>query len=289
MIYINTGKTGSGKTYRMIRDAYKQWYKGVDIYSNTILFFVNFGGQAGVNIADHPQHFSKLDHVADIIQRLFCKLTRRKYQPIARGKIEYFEDITELYEVRDGIILLDEAQTLLNSRKWESLPDEFSYKLQQHRKHQLDLYATAQNMGTIDINYRRLVQKWVHHERTLLSWQYRGKEIFTFFRAKAKDIDYLYNSVDDLTVPDLKSRYFTIHKFKKRLYDTFYDIGFKRFRTIWINNYDKNMKREQLFLIIPKKLKLKDALRDIRLLNSLSGLNKSKSSPKSWNRSAINT
>lgn len=288
MIYINTGKTGSGKTFRMMNDVYKRWLSGEDIYSNTVLNFVNYGGQSGVNIEDEPLAFSLGERIFYKIKKSICEIIHKDYYIPARGNIEYFEDINEILEVREGVIVFDEAQTLFNARKWENLPEEFQYKLQQHRKHHLDLYATAQNMGTVDITYRRLVQFWVHHER-IFGIQRKGLELIAFFRAKVKDIDYLYNSVDDLQVPDLKVKMFLIHKFKKRLYDTFYDIGFKRFKTVWINNFDKNMNLKQTYLILPKKLLLKDALRDIRLYHSLSEPDKLQNSRKNWKYYAAST
>ena len=177
MIYAFTGKTGSGKTFRMVKYAYKEWLHGSDVYSNTVLLF---------ETARLP------------IWWKFKKLFKKPQ----RGRITYFEDITEILEARNGVILFDEAQVLFNARSWESLPKEFQYKLQQHRKHRLDLYCTTQNMGAIDITYRRLVQFWYHHES---AFQLRENPVwFGFFRANMKDVDLLYNTVDDLKVDDIK-------------------------------------------------------------------------------------
>ena len=39
MIKAYTGKTGSGKTYLMVKEAFEYYKKGVNIYSNTVLTF----------------------------------------------------------------------------------------------------------------------------------------------------------------------------------------------------------------------------------------------------------
>lgn len=251
MIYAFTGKTGSGKTYRMVQDAYHKWRRGVDVYSNTILFFGN----------------KKLNWV----EKILCKL---KIQKAERGKITYFEDISEILEAKDGIILFDEAQVLFSARQWEKLSDDFIYKLQQHRKHKLDLYCTTQNMGTIDIMYRRLVQRWFHHECIFQIG--KSMSFLGLFKIKEKDIDLLYNSVDDLQVPDIKVNYFLIHKFKRRLYDTFYDIGFKAYKSVCLVLYNQNnQKNEMISWIIPKKMSLRDAQRCVSTMKSAYGLNRS--------------
>lgn len=254
MIYAFTGKTGSGKTYNMVRLAYREWLRGTDIYSNTWLNFEKYGGPAG-------------KHVNNWLSKSL-KFIKPTYVPKKRGKITYFNDISELIEVNDGLILIDEAQVLFNARNWEALPHEFQYKLQQHRKHRLDLYCTTQNMGTIDITYRRLVQMWFHHyDIFALLWK-RNPSLLTLHRVEIKDIDYLYNSVDDLQVPTIANRYFTIHKLKKWLYDTYYDIGFKLLKTIVLKQTDEKMEQKAVAYLIPKQMQLKDALKQIFTIKS---------------------
>lgn len=247
MIYAFTGKTGSGKTFNMVRHAFKYYLRGIDIYSNTVLNFEQYG---------RPGYLAK-------------KLGRTK-----RGRINYFEDITEILEAKNGLILFDEAQVLFNARNWEALPAEFQYKLQQHRKHRLDLFCTTQNMGTIDISYRRLVQRWFHHEPIVQL----GAVLVGWFRVKEKDIDYLYNSVDDLAVPDIKARIMFIHRWKKRLYDTYYDIGFKRFKIINECFYDEKLRKKHQLWILPKAMSLSDARKQMSLFKSELGLTRSRPS-----------
>lgn len=230
MIKAYTGKTGSGKTYLMVKEAYIRWKKGENIFSNTYLNFK-------------------------------AKRNKEKY-----GKIIYFENIRDIIDANNGVILFDEAQSLFNSRLWESLPEEFQYKLQQHRKHKLDLICTTQNMGTIDIAYRRLVQDW-YHCKNILQIGKSPRIKIGLFKKEFKDIDQLYNKVDDLIVPTLRTKIFLIHYFSKTLYDTMYDIGFKMFRTVCLNSLER-----KLILIIPKKMPIKTAIQEIKMMKMIQKL-----------------
>jgi len=255
MIFLYTGKTGSGKTFQMVKDIYPQWKKGRDVYANTKLFFEKFGGKKNVNIVDNPEEFTRMEKLWDNIKLVVVsKLFKKDLALRHRGNIVYFDDISELIEIKDGIIAMDEAQNLLDSRNWENLPMEFSNKLRQHRKHNLDLYATTQNMGTIDINMRRLVQKWKHSRDIFALFWLRNPSLLTIHSVETKDIDFLYNNVDDLQVPTLKKNYFIIHRWKKRFYDTLWDIGFNFYKIIWIQHNKK-----KLALIIPKNWNLTKA------------------------------
>jgi len=253
MIYAFTGKTGSGKTFNMVKLARKRWLAGTDIYSNTILNFTT-----PINLLEKILH--KLWHY------ITFQFVREPYRAKKRGRIVYFDDITEILEAKDGLILFDEAQVIFSSRQWESLPMEFQYKLQQHRKHRLDLFATTQNMGAIDISYRRLVQRWFHHK---IIFDIGTNPVYLgLYWIEEKDVDMLYNSVDDLLVETIKRKLFIIHWLKKRYYDTFYDIGFKAFKTIWTSMIDKDGKLQSKAYIIPKQMSLNDAQKQISTLVS---------------------
>jgi len=244
MIYAFTGKTGSGKTFHMVKQAFKLWKQGRDVYSNTPLFFKDF-----------------------VSSRKLAKC----------GKVVLFEAITDILEVRHALILFDEAQVLFDAQHWDSLPPEFKYKLQQHRKHYLDLFCTTQNLGTIDISYRRLVQFWFHHKDVWALFGIRNPSLFTIHAIEQKDIDCLYNSVDDLTVPNISVKYFFIHKWKRVLYTTDFDVGFHRFKTIWtMNKSNPESRLMSHWMIVPKELSLQDARR------AISSLQTSPSSPKRW-------
>lgn len=277
MIYAFTGKTGSGKTFQMIKHIFPYWHSGVDIYSNTKLEFENFGGRANSNIRDNPEFFSLTEKAWDLAKRYYAKYFKKAYNPKRRGRIIYFEDITEILEARNGIICMDEGQNLLEARNWESLPAEFSNKLRQHRKHKLDLYTTTQNLGTIDINYRRLVQRWFHVTEVFALFGFRNPSWLTIHRIDEKDIDSLYNNVDDMLVEVIASRLFIIHRFKKRLYDTMYDIGFTFYTSLWLQE-----NQSEICLIVPKSMSLSSARQHILLQKFFLDQTKSSSQKSDW-------
>jgi len=277
MIYAYTGKTGSGKTKSMIEDIYPRWLRGKDVYANTLLLFEKFGGKAGSNILDNPENFSSMERFFNRIKFWYCLKFNKDYVPRRRGRIIYFEDITELLEVRNGIILVDEGQALLEARNWEQLPAEFSNKLRQHRKHNLDLYVTTQNLGTIDINLRRLVQVWVHCTDVFALLTKRNPSWFTVHRKDLKDIDQLYNNVDDLLVENLSTKYFSISFLSRRLYDTYFDIGFTTLKCVWLQ---ENMKKK--LLIVPKAWSLSNVRTQQLLLKFYLDPPKSINSALTW-------
>lgn len=247
MIVAYTGKTGSGKTFLMVRHAFVYWKKGWNIYTNTVLYFLTYKG------------YSAIFYVFNwLCKLLFFRLGYKGR--VGEGKIIYFQEIAEILDARDAIILFDEGQVLFNARNWESLPEDFSYKLQQHRKHGLHLFVTCQSLGTIDINYRRLVQKWYHCEDVIALFGLRNPSLLSLHRWSLKDVDYLYEAnTEVINVPDVKVRLFFIHRWRRRLYDTLYDIGFKRFKVIWTTHYKKG-KKSRIWIMCPKKMSRQQAM-----------------------------
>jgi len=257
MIFLYTGKTGSGKTFQMAKDVYPLWLSGQDIYSNTKLYYENFGGAAGTNILDNPENFTIWEKCVNFIAFKWSLLLRKDdFRPKRRGHITYFDDITELIEIRDGVIMMDEAQNLLDARNWENLPLEFSNKLRQHRKHNLDLFATTQSLGTIDRNMRRLVQKWSHCSDIFALFGLRNPSLFTIHKREYKDIDKMneMSGLDAMTIETIKETKFYIHRWKKRYYDTLYDIGFNAYKMIWLQQT-----KRKICLILPKQWTLSNA------------------------------
>ena len=72
----------------------------------------------------------------------------------------YFQEWFEIMNAKNGIIIMDEAQYYLNCRKWEDLPFELQYKLQQHRKQGLNIWGAVQNINRLDVVMRELVNRY---------------------------------------------------------------------------------------------------------------------------------
>jgi ATP:corrinoid adenosyltransferase len=263
MINAWTGKTGSGKTLAMVEAAFLHWCRGRTIHSNTILFFYpcDKNGKSKYNIrqrhtiTEFPELFSWYEHLKWKMRKKFkYKLDRIP----ARGAIKYFELIEEIQDAKYALILFDEAQVLFNARHWQALPAEFQYKLQQHRKHGLDLYCTTQNMATIDVTYRRLVHRWIYCEHRVRIWK------FKFLLRQLKDVDAIYGNVEELKAPTIEVQRRILTPWTPRLYDTFYDVGFRRFNIVWnteIKFKDNQQYRVPSLLIYPKTMSMSDASR----------------------------
>jgi len=76
---------------------------------------------------------------------------RRQYLHIING-------LDDIIKVRHGKVVLDEVQTYLNSRNWDSLDTKFQLLLQQHRKRGLDILGATQSIKRADVVFRELVQ-----------------------------------------------------------------------------------------------------------------------------------
>ena len=61
------------------------------------------------------------------------------------------------------------------------------------------------------------MQNWVHCRDIFAFLWLRNPSLFTIHTREKKDIDMLYNNVDDLLVESLSSKMFLIHKLKPRL------------------------------------------------------------------------
>jgi len=62
----------------------------------------------------------------------------------------FWTSLEQTYGVRNGVIAMDEAGSIVNSRKWEKLPDDVVRQWQQSRKLGLDLLYTAQAFTGVD-------------------------------------------------------------------------------------------------------------------------------------------
>jgi hypothetical protein len=174
MINIYVGKPGSGKTYALVRLSYKLINEGRDIFSN---FHIDF-----------------------------------KSMPLKKGhgSVYYWTDIIQLIPVKQGEIIIDEAQIYMNSRDWKNLPKIMQYKLQQHRKQGLNIHGAVQNVRRIDTVARELVNS-VYQCKILL-----GRLFFV------KEYD-----IEDIDKETRKSYSISLYFLNKKLancYDTLQEI-----------------------------------------------------------------
>lgn len=75
-----------------------------------------------------------------------------------KGAIPYHDPLEVLGQVKNALILMDEAGLLLDQMKMFDMPYEIFYELRQHRKDGVDLLLSAQDLGDIAYPFRRLIQ-----------------------------------------------------------------------------------------------------------------------------------
>lgn len=71
---------------------------------------------------------------------------------------EYFKELYELKDIRNALILIDEAGIYLPAQAWKNIPFEFIRQIRQHRHDGLDLWYTAQDMQDVATYLRRITQ-----------------------------------------------------------------------------------------------------------------------------------
>lgn len=146
-------------------------------------------------------------------------------------RVHYWSNLQELYNVKNGIIFIDEAQRLLDNRRWASLPTEFSEKLAQHRKHGLDVYTTTPNINHIDLRLKNLVARWFRCESILrIPGNQRLKPIV--------QLVFVYEMFKKEDAAGRLIKYYGKRKWRwigrwwtRRLYDTYGDVGLSHFLT----------------------------------------------------------
>jgi hypothetical protein len=75
-------------------------------------------------------------------------------------RFHYWHSLSQLVRIKHGTIILDEAQIYFNSRAWSKLPLKLQYKLQQHRKQGIHIWASVQHINRIDVVMRELITNY---------------------------------------------------------------------------------------------------------------------------------
>lgn len=75
--------------------------------------------------------------------------------------VGYWDDPSELVQLRDVDIVWDEVATHLDSTQWANVPLELKRWLQQHRKFGIEIIGNTQVFPQIDISMRRLTNRVV--------------------------------------------------------------------------------------------------------------------------------
>jgi len=189
-IILYTGRPRQGKTYLLVRDVIKHdLNKGKKVWSNILL--------------DWHGH---------------------KNYPASN--LQYYTNLKDLYHLKSGVILMDEAHIYMRSRKWESLPEEMERKLAQHGKHRLDIKATVQHPNRLDVIMREIVDYWyvckknkfafVRYEFDIDHDKNKKEILSTRVYPRRKKWYKMYDSYADVVVGEIQQKgEFTIYKDSK--------------------------------------------------------------------------
>ena len=135
MITIIEGKPGQGKTVfgtdqilRALEN--KKTYVASNIEIDTKL------------LKRHSFRFEQLS-LDNTIQDILNIDTKKVYEEFGCNRI---------------LIVIDEVQTIMNSREWDKMPPEFQFFLQQHRHFRMDIIGLTQSIRRADVVMRELVQ-----------------------------------------------------------------------------------------------------------------------------------
>lgn len=186
-IVLHTGRPGTGKTYNLTCDLLKALKKGRIVYSN---YKINWNGE----------------YVRVWSWRSFSFV--RTHRPASN--LRYWSKLADLYDVKEGIIAMDEAHIYMRSRGWDKLPEEMERKLAQHRKDGLHIWGTVQAVARIDVIFRELVDYWyVYVNRPFFFKRYEfdiDQDKFKKFpltiryRFKRKSVYLMYDTLGKISV-----------------------------------------------------------------------------------------
>lgn len=192
MITVIQGPTGSGKTLKMSW-LLKSYYKqGLKIYTNQPFWFDKESTGTGV------------------------------YR---------WHNIEEVYNAKNGVIAIDEAQKLFEARRWNNFPLSFSDKIGQHRKHLLDIITTTQDLSHIDFKIRSNI----HQLYTCKSYfrfpkNERKKPILQWIGVIHQKRDFSLGENRTVWLTGGKMRWYFVSKFwTKKYYDTYQDIDLEKY------------------------------------------------------------
>jgi len=136
MIYLTTGLTSNGKTLELARTAYKLAYRNMKWYKKTGLFRNIYH-----NFPITPEI------IAEFVDKNGNSMFKRWY------------DIKEFEHMAEADILWDEVAVDMDSSNWQNVDHKVKTFLRHHAKRGIDIYGTTQRWGSVDLNFRSLVDE----------------------------------------------------------------------------------------------------------------------------------
>jgi len=160
MIYGIAAKTGIGKTYLAVVLTKYYLEIGINVFSDFTI---------DERYLDLKPRFTWRRKLKNYIRRI-GKPNLPPAKPML-GKLYYWKDLKDFRVVHSGVVIVDEAGGFFSSRAWKSLSNEDMTKFQQHRKEDLDIIYTIQNISRIDSSIRELTHfVYIPHRFFKLNW-----------------------------------------------------------------------------------------------------------------------
>lgn len=145
MIEAFIGQPGQGKTYLMVRRAYHNYLH----YSS---------------VKKEPSKWQKMF----MTRRMYIRNVRKRAElrnrkiyaniPIKLPNVVRYTQISELYDVTNADILLDEASLAAPAGMWSKIPFEVLQHWREHRHKGVNMWYTAQELIDVATPLRRLTQ-----------------------------------------------------------------------------------------------------------------------------------
>jgi len=158
-----------------------------------------------------------------------------------------WHNLDELFHLKNGIILIDDAIKLLDATKWYLLPTSFKEKIAGHRHDYIDIITNIQDFYQIHIDIRRNVHSLINMQNIYRSSKNdRVAPALQIIRAikKIRQADF-DNERTRWTMQGSPSYYILSKFFTKQHYNTYDNIYLNRFICALTYEMKPTMKRGQ--------------------------------------------
>jgi hypothetical protein len=136
--------------------------------------------------------------------------------PELQDRIHFFDSTKEFLSMENAIVLIDEASIWFNSRNWNSLDPKVQYKILQHRKDGLKIFATAQFWDGVDKYVRQNAHRY-YEVKKIIGSDETQENVWGLVRLR----QYPPRLYDKIRRPVLSTEYFMIRKKYVEYYNTF--------------------------------------------------------------------
>lgn len=140
-----------------------------------------------------------------------------------------WHNLSETFNLTNGVICIDEAQKLFDARNWAFLPMTFAEKIASHRHQALDIITTTQDFGHLDVRVRSNVHE-LYNCQTRFRWPKddRKKPILQMIRITKKQRS--FDDVVGIKWSKINEKSYFISKyFTKNTYNTYANIDLTHF------------------------------------------------------------